>query len=211
MLAGEAMIALAKLKDVAFKPQLEQIIMETQNPRLRIAGVEAIGIFGFTDSLPILLDILRVANPPPYLRDEVVMAMASILDIDNKYYSLLIRFLANESLVVTLAMDEAESAYEHCMSIHGRKHARTDPELASLKNHAKAFQSAVSEYIQGSKGEQLYRWIMGLPDDLINGAAQMILAEVTMDEDFMAYRRLKLLIVQWAAHELKVWTDKLKE
>jgi len=211
MLAGEAMIALAKLKDIAFKPQLEQIIMETQNPRLKIAGVEAIGIYGFIDSLPILLDILRVADPPPYLRDEVVMAMASILDIDNKYYSLLIRFLTNESLAVTLAMDEAESAYEHCLAVHGRKRKEKEPGLASLQNHAKAFQSAVSEYIQGSKGQQLYRWIMGLPDDLVNGAAQIILAEVTMDEDFMAYRRLKLLIIQWAAHELGLWTNKLKK
>jgi hypothetical protein len=207
MLAGEAMIALAKLMDIAFKPQLEQIIMETQNPRLKIAGVEAIGIFGFSDSLPILLDILRVADPPPYLRDEVVMAMASILNIQNKYYSLLIRFLANESLAVTLAMDEAESAYEHFISVHGRKHGKRDPGLASLHNHAKAFQGAVSEYIQGPKGDQIYRWIMGLPDDLVNSTAQMILAEVTVDEDFMVYPRLKLLIVQWAAHELRRWTD----
>ena len=210
MLAREAMIALAKLMAIAFKPQLEQIVMETQNPRLRIAGVEAIGLFGFTDSLPILLDLLRVPDPPPYLRDEVVMAMASILDMDNKYYSLLIRFLANESLAVTLAMDEAESAYEHCLSVHGRKRRKKDPGLASLQDHAKAFQSAVSEYMQGSKGDQLYRWIMGLPDDLVNGAVQMILAEITMDEDFMAYRRLKLLVVQWAAHQLGLWTNKLK-
>jgi MFS family permease len=211
MLAGEAMIALAKLMDIAFKPQLEQIIMETQNPRLKIAGVEAIGIFGFTDSLPILLDILRVADPPPYLRDEIVMSMASILDIDNIYYSLLIRFLADESLAVTLAMDEAESAYEYYSSVHGRKRGKKDAGLANLQSKAKAFQGAVSEYMQGSKGDQLYRWIMGLPDDLVNGPAQMILAEIVIDKDFSDLRRLKLLIVQWAAYELKLWTDKLKE
>jgi len=210
MLAGEAMIALAKLMDIGFKPQLEQIVMETQNPRLRIAGVEAIGIFGFTDSLPILLDLLRVSNPPPYLRDEVVMAMACILDIENKYYSLLLRFLANESLAVTLAMDEAESSYEYYLSVHGRKRNKKDPGLTTLHNQAKVFQNAVSEYMKDSKGEQLYRWIMALPDDLVNGAAQMILAEVTMDEAFMDLPRLKLLIVHWAANELRLWTNKLK-
>jgi len=210
MLAGEAMIALAKLMDIGFKPQLEQIVMETQNPRLRIAGVEAIGIFGFTDSLPMLLDLLRVPDPPPYLRDEVVMAMAGILDIENKYYSLLIRFLANESIAATLAMDEAESTYEYYVSVHGRKRNKKDPGLVSLQNQAKAFQSAVSEYMQNLKGEPLYRWIMGLPDDLVNGSAQIILAEVTMDEVFMDLRRLKLLIVQWSANELRLWTNKLK-
>jgi hypothetical protein len=211
MLAGEAMIALAKLMDIAFKPHLEKIIMETQNPRLKIAGVEAIGIFGSSDSLPMLLDILRVAHPPPYLRDEVVMSMASILNIENIYYSLSIRFLANESLAVTLAMDEAESVYEHYLSVHGRKHGNKESGLTSLRNQAKAFQGAVSEYMQGSKGEQLYRWIMALPDDLVNGAAQVILAESAVDADFSDLRRLKLLIVQWAANELRLWTNKMKE
>jgi hypothetical protein len=211
MLAGEAMIALAKLMDVAFKPQLEQIIMETQNPRLKIAGVEAIGIFGFSDSLPILLDMLRVADPPPYLRDKVVMSMASILNVQNKFYSLLIRFLSNESLAATLAMDEAESAYEYYISVHGRKRGSKDPALTSLHNQAKALQSAVSEYMQGSNREQIYRWIMGLPDDLVNGVAQMILAEIVMDEEYFDHRRLKLLIVQWASHELRLWTNKLKK
>jgi hypothetical protein len=211
MLAGEAMIALAKLMDVAFRPQLEQTIMETENPRLKIAGVEAIGIFGSSDSLPILLDMLRVSDPPPYLRDEVVMAMASILNIHNKFYSLLIRFLANESLAVTLAMDEAESAYEYYVSAHGRKRGKKDAGLVNLQNHAKAFQSAVSEYIPGSKGNQIYSWIMGLPDDLVNSAAQMILAEVAIDGVFLDLPRLKLLIIQWAAHQFRLWTDKLKE
>jgi hypothetical protein len=211
MLAGEAMIALAKLMDIAFKPQIEQIITETENPRLKIAGVEAIGIFGFADSLPKLLDMLRVTDPQPYLRDEVVMSMASILNIQNKYYSLLIRFLANESLAVTLAMDETESAYEYYKSVHGRKRSNKHPALASLHKQAKVLQSAVSEYMQGSNGNQLYHWIMELPDDLVNGTAQMILAEIVLDEDFMDNQRLKLLIVQWAAHELRLWTNKLKE
>jgi len=80
MLAGEAIIALAKLGDNAFRPQIEEIIIETKNPRLKIMGVDAFGIYGSPNSLTILLDILRGADPPPYLRDEVVLAMANILD-----------------------------------------------------------------------------------------------------------------------------------
>jgi hypothetical protein len=114
-------------------------------------------------------------------------------------------------MAAALAMDEAESAYEYYVSVHGRKRGSKDPALISLHNHAKTLQSAVSEYIQGSNREQIYRWIMGLPDDLVNGIAQMILAEIVMDEEFSDHRRLKLLTVQWASHELRLWTNKLKE
>ncbi|MCL2880786.1 MAG: MFS transporter, partial [Treponema sp.] len=51
MLAGEAIIALAKLNDNAFRPEIEQIIAKTNNPRLKLMGVEAIGIYGCPDSL----------------------------------------------------------------------------------------------------------------------------------------------------------------
>ena len=112
MLAGEAIIALAKLQDEAFRPQIEKIILEAQNPRLRIMGVEALGIYRSANSLSVLLDILRVADPPPYLRDEVTLAMSAILDTQNQFYSLLVRYLADNSLAVTLGMDEAESAFE---------------------------------------------------------------------------------------------------
>jgi predicted MFS family arabinose efflux permease len=212
MLAGEAMIALAKLQDLAFKPRIEDIIMETENPRLKIAGVEAIGIYSSPDSLPTLLDILRGLDPPPYLRDEVVLVMATILDIEAKFYPLLIRFLENESLLVTLAMDEAEAANEYYISVHGRKrHGKKESGLASLGRQAKAFQGAVSEYVRNSDGRQIYRCIMELPDDLVHGVVQMVLAESVLDDELMVHDRLKLLIVQWIAHELRIWTNKLKK
>jgi HEAT repeat protein/predicted MFS family arabinose efflux permease len=211
MLAGEAIVALAKLEDNAFRPQIEQIIMETQNPRLKIMGVEAFGIYGFTDSLALLLDILRGADPPPYLRDEVVIAMASILDIHNKFYPLLVRFLADESLAPTLALDEAESAYEYYVSVHGRKRKNKNANLTALNNHAKGIQPAVSDYFKNSKGAALNRWIMNLPEDLVKDKVQMILSETVLDDEFARYNRLRLLIVHWAAHELRLWTNKLKE
>jgi len=210
MLAGEAIIALAKLGDNAFRPQIEQIIIETQNPRLKIMGVEAFGIYGSPNSLTVLLDILKGANPPPYLRDEVVLAMANILDIQNQFYPLLVRFLADESQASTLALDEAESAYEHYVSVHGRKRSK-DPQIAILSHQAKAFQPAVSEFIRNSNGTGLSRWIMELPDDLVHTIVQMVLSEAVLDDELINHRRLRLLIVHWTGHELRLWTNKLKK
>jgi len=210
MLAGEALIALAKLADNAFRPEIEKIVLETKNPRLKNAGIEAIGIFRFPASLPLLLDILRGDNPPPYLRDEVALSMANILGIQNKFYPLLVRFLTDESQVSTLAMDEVESAFEYYMSVHGRKRSRKNSELAALDQQAKVFQGAASNYIQNNNGAELGRWVLLLPEDLLDTVVQNVLPEIILNDELVSYPRLRLLVVQWAAHELRLWTNKLK-
>jgi len=210
MLAGEAIIALAKLGDNGYRPRIEEVVIETKNPRLKIMGAEALGIYGSPDSLSVLLEIQTQANPPPYLRDGIVLAMASILDIQNKFYPLLIRFLDDKSLVPTLALDEAEAAYEHYMSAHGRKRKK-NPEIAALSQQAKIFHQAVSNYVKHNKGEELSRWIQELPGDLVHAIVQSIFSEIVLIEEYVEYPRLRLLIVHWAAHELRLWTKKLKE
>jgi hypothetical protein len=213
MLAGEAIIALAKLRDEAFRPEIETIIAGTENPRLKIMGVEAFGIYGSPNSLSVLMDILRVKDPPPYLRDAVVLAMARILNIENKFYPLLVRFLEDTTLAPTIAMDEAESAYELFMSGHigwkSRK-AGDDPSHnggIGVKQ-AKALQPAVAAYMNESRGTLLAQWILALPGDAdqrsdVQEVVRVVLSEIVLDDEFASYDRLKLLIVHWAAHELR--------
>jgi hypothetical protein len=210
MLAGEAIVALAKLEDNAFRPEIEQIIRETQNPRLKIMGVQAFGIYGQPDSLPLLLDILRGDDPPPYLRDEVVLSMASILGIQNKFYSLLARIQTDKSLATTLALDEAESAYEHYISVYGRKQQKKDS-LATLSRLAKGIQSAVSEYARNYNGNAFNQWILELPDSLTPTEVQTVFSEAVLEAGFANQYRLQLLIVCWATQTLRHWTDNLKE
>ena len=210
MLAGEAIIALAKLGDDISRPRIEELVMATQNPRLKIMGAEALGIYGAPDSLAVLLDIKRQANPPPYLRDGIVLSMANILDIQNKFYPLLVRLLDDKSITSALALDEAESAYEHFVSIHGRKQSK-DTEIAALSRQAKALQHAVSNFVKHNKGEELSRWILELPDELVHAVVQTILAETVISDEFMEFSSLRLLIAHWAAHELRLWTNKLKD
>ncbi|GHT69149.1 MFS transporter [Spirochaetia bacterium] len=211
MLAGEAMIALARLGDEAFRPQIERIILKTKNPRLKIMGVEAFGIYRSPNSLSVLLDILRSANPPPYLRDEVVLAMASILDTQNLFYPILVRFLEDETLAATLAMDEAEAAFEYYKSNLGnRRPDKKKPELALIVNHAKNIQAAVSAYVREKNGAHLSRWILELKEDSAGAIAQAVLAEAVLDDELIDHPRLQLLIVHWAAHKLRLWVNRLK-
>ena len=210
MLAGEAIIALAKLGDDAFRPQIERIIVKTKNPRLKIMGVEAFGIYASPNSLSVLLDILVAADPPPYLRDEIVLAMSAILDTQNQFYPILVRFVQDSSLLPALAMDEADSAFEFYNSSLGGKNMRRNPQLAPIASHAKSIQAAASAYIRENNGAPLARWILELPEEYCNTIAQIVLSEAILDDELSSHNRLRLLIVHWAAHELRTWTKRIK-
>ncbi|MDR2397393.1 MAG: MFS transporter [Spirochaetaceae bacterium] len=203
MLAGEAIVALAKLEDEAFRPLIEEIILKTANPRLKIMGVQAFGIYRSPHSLPILLDILRAVNPPPYLRDEVALALANILDMQQEFYPLLVRFLEDPALVPTLALDEVESAYEYYRTTRGSRLKRKRSEVLFSLKQAQALQPAVRALIAGNQGAPLARWIGELPSFIAEPVAQLVLGEVLLDDDLISIQRLRLLIVQWASLRLR--------
>jgi hypothetical protein len=52
---------------------------------------------------------------------------------------------------------------------------------------------------------------MELPDEVVHAVVQMVLAEALLDDELISFPRLQLLIINWAAHELRLWTNKLKE
>ncbi|MHC6203596.1 MFS transporter [Breznakiellaceae bacterium SP9] len=209
MLAGEAMVALAKLGDAAFRPEMERIVLETSNPRLKIMGVEAFGIYGSPNSIPVLLDLLRSTNPPPYLRDEVCLALATLLGTQNQFYKLLVAYLASSGMVQPLAMDEAESAVEFFNAhFHGAK-IKT-PELELAKEQARALPEAVNSYINKNNGAPLSRWILEIPDWLCDTATQVIFSEAVLDDELSEHNRLKLFICHWAASMLRKWVHTIK-
>jgi MFS family permease len=208
MLAGEAIIALSRLGDEPFRPEIEGIVTKTENPRLKLMGVTAIGIYGSPNSLSALLDILRVPDPPPYLRDEVVLAMANILEVQNRFYPLLIRYREDESLLATLAMDEAESAYEFYAAAHKRRKRPGKFAPIISGRQARAFPEAVSAYVKESRGALLSKWIKELPEDLGGITAQVVLSEAVLDDELNSHNRLRLLVVTWTAHEFRLWVKR---
>jgi MFS family permease len=210
MLAGEAMIALARIKDNAFRPMIEEIIAGTENPRLKIMGVGAFEIYRSPNSIPVLLEILRQKDPPPYLRDEVVLALAGILGTGKEFYPLLVRYREDESLAPVLALDEAEAAVEYYMSaVGGRKAAERKSRYKKSTAQAKALQEAVEAYIRDRNGVPLSQWIAALPDDPEDCVIQTILAEVVLDDELAAHNRLRLLICHWASRQLRSFCNRL--
>jgi MFS family permease len=211
MLAGEAIIALAKMKDMVFHREIEKIILDTQNPRLKIMGVEALGIYRSAESIPVLLDILRKDDPLPHLSDEIVLAVAAILDTQKKFYKILIRYAADNSLAFTLAMDEVEYTLEF-VNTNINKKKSLNKKITAVESHAGNFQNAVNAYIKEKNGVHLSRWIEGLPDEYSrnSGVIKSVLSKAVVDNELIIYDCLCLLIVHWAAHELRVWAVMLK-
>ncbi|MDR2966088.1 MAG: MFS transporter [Treponema sp.] len=213
MLAGEAIIALSKMNDEEFRPEIEKIILESQNPRLKIMGAEALGYYHCPYSISILLDMLRGVDPPPYLREEVILSIASILGVQRFYYKLLVRYKENNSLLHTLIMDEAESAVEYFnTSLAGKKKSAKD-KLEAIAGHADIFQDAVRVYIKENNGDMLSRWILEFPDEskkddqhIINS----IICETVVDAELNTHDSLRLLIVQWAARKLRTFIIRIK-
>ena len=208
MLAGEAFIALAKMKDEDFRPEIEKIILNTKNPRLKIMGAEALGLYKNSESISVLLDILRVENPPPYLMDEVILAIASILDTQKKFYKIFSRYTADNSLSSALAMDEVESACEFVNSVLGAKKKPFKTDIALITSCAGSFHAAVSGCFKDNKGADLSRWILQIPGEYCNDAVRAVLSEAVIDGELGVYDCLRLLIVHWAAQEMRLWAMK---
>jgi len=211
MLAGEAINALAKMNDESFRPEIEKIILQTKNPRLKIMCAEALGQYHHVDSISVLFDILRSDNPPPYLGDEVILAIASVLNIQRGFYKILARYKADNSLVSALAMDETDSTFEFVNSYVSGKKRISKEKINNIISGAENLQRAAGNYIAKNDGADLSRWILELPE--INksaGLVKSVFSEAVVDKELSVYDCLRLLIVHWAAQELRIWAMKIK-
>lgn len=91
-LQGKCMMALAQLGDNASRPAIEEIFTATGNPRLLIHGAVALELFADPGCLDILLAALERA-PTRYVRDEVILSAAGILEMADVFYPLYQGFL----------------------------------------------------------------------------------------------------------------------
>jgi MFS family permease len=211
MLAGEAIIALARMKDEEFRPEIEKIIINSKNPRLKIMGAEALGLYHNTESVHVLLGLLREKNPPPYLRDEIILAIAAIIDTQKKFYKIFTKFTADNSLAAALAVDEAEAAFEFVNTALTKK-KMSDEKISVVKSYAENFQNAVNKYVKENDGAPLSRLILELPDEYIKAGsvARTVFSEAVIDDELSLYDCFRLLIVHWSAQELRIWAAWLK-
>jgi len=85
--------------------------------------------------------------------------------------------------------------------------------LPLIERQAGGLQGAVSAMEQD--GKVLSGWIQALPafafsDERSFTAAQALFSEILADDNMASHKCLRLLIVHWAACQIRVWTQKLK-
>ena len=210
MLAGESVIALAKMKDYDFREEMEKLVLNTENPRLMIMASEALGIYHKIESVPVLLELMRGKNPPRYLRNEVILAIAAIIDTQKKFYKILAGFSENKSLAPTLAMDEVEATMEFVKTALAKKKNKLNADI--IQFFAEKFQKSVEEMMRKGNCEEFSRWILEFPNEhsRTNPAVKLVFSEAVIDNDLNCYDCLRLLIVHWASQELRIWAAVVK-
>ncbi|MCE5256648.1 MAG: MFS transporter [Spirochaetaceae bacterium] len=102
MLQGAAIMALARMGDVDSIPLIESILMRSPNPRVRISATSALEIMDSKSSLPVLVSCLRYDDPPAFVSDEIVLAMASIIGIITDFYPLYCSFIEDQEQGIAL-------------------------------------------------------------------------------------------------------------
>ena len=201
MLAGESMLALARQRDKKSLPLIEERVRTSRNPRLLIMGVSALELFADPGSLACLLDVLRQESPPPYLRDEVVLSMAGILGVLDEFYPAYIRFLEDQSLGTTLALDGIEAALER-FPIRNRKGEKSRDGKPGPAERVAQLREAIPPLVDGAQGAAFSRWIQERISSS-SAVCEPLFAEAALDGDLVCYDRFRFLLGYWATSLLE--------
>ncbi|MBN2050516.1 MAG: HEAT repeat domain-containing protein [Spirochaetales bacterium] len=93
LLQANAALALGRLEDRTSIPMLESLVAQSSNPLVVILSASALEMMRSAESLPSLLAAFRREDPPPFLRDELVLAAAGILGLGEWFYPFYKNFL----------------------------------------------------------------------------------------------------------------------
>jgi hypothetical protein len=172
MLQGAAMIALARIGDSDSIPLIESILMRSKNPRVKISAVYALELMQSKASLPALVSSLRRDDPPAFVSDEIILAMASIMGIMKEFYPLYSAYIDDERQGLALLESTARDIIAD---------ARTLSEWSA--GVAKLFDKTEPE------GKKIATFIVRTGD---NPRTEVVLGEALMDP-FLCYGGMKFL------------------
>lgn len=88
LLKANALIALARIGGDDKQCLIEQTVSTSKNPMVIMHGAVALQILGRLSSLPVMANLLKLKDPPSFLRDEVILSMAALLGMERWFYPL---------------------------------------------------------------------------------------------------------------------------
>lgn len=175
MLQGAAVVAVARMGDSPSRERIENILVHTQFPRVRLQAAYALELLGDRDSVPSLVSCLRREDPPAYISDELVLALAGILGIMEAFYPMYAAFLDDETEGLALLGDAA---------------ALRLPEEEQRAEFERALAASLQEPPQGGKMGSLVMRRQADP------GVEIVLAEAALDGN-MSYRGFRFFIASY--------------
>jgi HEAT repeat protein len=174
MLQGSAMVAVARLGDEGARPEIEDILLHTDKPRVKLQAAYALEVLGNRDSVPALVSCLRRDDPPAYVSDELVLAVAGILGLLDSFYPIYAAFLEDEAQGVALLHDAVEAR----------------------GGEVTAFGRAVTGMLgEPNDGAAMGQLVMGVGSD---PGVEIVLAEAALDAS-LGYRGFRFFIAAYWA------------
>lgn len=178
LLQGAAVVALARLDDRAARPQIEELLARSENPRVRVQAAYALELLGDRDSLPVLISSLRREDPPANVSDELVLAIASLLGLLGRFYPMYRAFLEDKEAGRAFLEDAVADARGN------------DAEFG------KKFREATALILgEQPKGEAMARLVMDTGRD---PASELLLAEAALDQG-LSYPGFRFLLAAYVA------------
>lgn len=181
LLAGEAMLALAKLNDTASQFKISQIISKTENPKLLLSGIKAMEIYRSITSIPLILDILRRETLSVHIEDESYLVLASIMKIEEGFYYVYDRFKNESKATAAILSDVLDEVFA--------KRKRQDTELRKLLHDFSGDAIFDSEFI---------KWVLNFGNETL-GVNTALLVSVVMDIELVTSKAFRFFLCYWAA------------
>ena len=138
MLCGKAMVALAQIGDRASFEEIRRTFAASVNPRVLIHGAKAFAHFADPDVLPDLLGKIGPSSAP-FVRDEILLAVADIVGMGDWFYRSYSAFLESEArglLELRGALDHVSEDHEALLSSVAQGGARYAEAAARLLSRA---------------------------------------------------------------------------
>ena len=197
MLQGAAVVAVARLGDRASRGEIESILVGTSIPRVRISAAYALEILGERDSVPALVSCLRREDPPAYVSDELVLSIASILGLMDRFYPMYAAFLEDEASGLAALGDAASgrAARESAAATAGKAGAGKAAAQRPVFDAAAFLKAAEGILADPPRGEPIARLAMGLGAD---PGVEIVLAEAALDPK-LGYRGFRFFLAAYVA------------
>lgn len=179
-LAGEAMLALARVADARGQFLISDILLSTDNPFLLIRGVQAMEEYGTASSIPLLIDLLRNEQLPVHVTEETLLALSGLMGIQKKFYYAFDAFVRDRKKAANILHDALD---EHCT-----RQKCDYPELRQIS----------ADFMRDPDSDgRFVRWVLEFGKGR-TGVYSALLVSVALDGDLKRLESFRFLLCFWA-------------